>query len=180
MLCLTVIATHSGRSFPSRLVFRGLYFFDLVSGSVVFQKDKERHTPKENFHGWSSGWSWVGKRMERWGAGHHLWGKSTPTLEGSAVVWSEPGGRSGFKKKIQAEKFIWTQQQTQGLHNYYEIGPGRYLYSPFFLVQNILVIRHTQDMFSITPPAASPGQHYLSSNLISMVAILLNMLGNRI
>lgn len=159
MLHLAVIATHRWRSFPSRLVFRGLYFFDLVSGSVVFQKDEERHTPKETFHGRSSGWSWVWKRMERWGGGTVSEGNPPPTLKDALWYGQSWEEERGFKKKVQAEKFTWTQQQTQDLHSYHEIGPGLYLYSPFFLVQNILVIRHTQDMFSITPPAASPGQH---------------------
>lgn len=43
------------------------------------------------------------------------------------------------------------------------------------LLQNILIIRHTQNMFSITPPAISHGQYYLPQNLI-LFAILLDIL----
>lgn len=44
------------------------------------------------------------------------------------------------------------------------------------LFQNMLIMRHSQNMFSFTPPAALSWPVLLSSNLIPMFAILLDIL----
>lgn len=73
-----------------------------------------------------------------------------------------------------------TKQQTK----VYTVTVSQYVVSTSIdlslLFQNILIIRHTQNMFSITPPAAFSWPVLLSSDLIPKFAILLDILWNRI
>lgn len=54
---------------------------------------------------------------------------SSPTLEGSTVVWAKLGGRGGpLKEKSGRKVYTDTEQQTQGLHSWCEIVHGQCLY----------------------------------------------------
>ena len=79
-------------------------------------------------------------------------------------------------KKFQAEEFKWPQSSKPRSTSYYEIVVVSTSIDLSLLFQNMLIMRHTQNMFSITPSAALSWPVLLSSNLIPMFAILLDIL----
>lgn len=94
------------KAIPKQNGFRRVVLLWPCLQECNFLKNEERQDPEENFHGkiFRRG-SLGGARTLRWRSSH-LWGKSTPTLEGSPVVWPKFRGRKRIWKKKFRQKSL--------------------------------------------------------------------------
>lgn len=121
---------------------------DLFSKSALSSKGWRKVNPKGKFHGWGRSQKLRKRRKTGW-KGYCLWGRVILCCEEAPCDFQSRGEKGNLLKKNQAEKFrhkdasVWISTATVKQNM---AGTSS---DPSWLFQNILIMRHTHNVFRI-------------------------------